>query len=866
MADNQPKYNTKRALRRYKIIGILFAVSSVVILLKAGYLMIVARDYWLAVGQKFESENQPLPATRGNILSADGQVLATSLPEYRIYFDPMSWEPDSARKVKDQHLRDSLLHFYMDSIVNGMHRILPNVNPHTLRQRILQGRRRKEHNISLYPKRVTYLQLTELKKLPIFRLPVSKGGFRAEEFRRRKNPYGNLAARTVGKLRTDNDSALSGLELAFDAELSGRPGVFHREKVSNRSINIVDTLAEDGCDVVTTLDVGIQDLTEKVLGDQLRSLNARAGMCILMEVATGDVKAISSLSRLKDGSYAEIEPRAVTNMMEPGSVFKPMSFMVAMDDGKITMNTTYDTGSGVKDIYGRKMRDSDWRKGGNGVMTVPEIIKRSSNVGVSGLIDRAYGRDPDKFVEGLQRIGVMEDLHIPIPGYRVPRIRYKRDNPSRWYGTTLPWMSIGYETQVPPISTLTFYNGVANGGKLVQPRFVTEIRRNDEVVKDFPVVVLREKMCKDQTLRDIQTCLEGVVGKNSGTGKAAYSKYFRIAGKTGTAQIWSKHGFAANYLVSFAGYFPTDRPKYSMIVCIEKTAPAYGGAHCGPVFKKIAETVMARDLNPDYRAARDSTAQRHTLPFMAAGNLNALNHVLNAFGMGQQGLPVTASGIVWGSNAGEDKRVVLTQETHTQGMPSLIGYGLRDAVYRLERMGLHVKATGVGHVVRQSIAPGAQIKRGMRVGLLLSPNDERHLSENEDQAFRRMYGLPIEKKDSTQQPKESSHAETDKSRQSTEPSSETKKTTKATPSHPAMNEKHKEQKLIPSSSAKSLSSSSKSSSSSAKTAASSSKSASSSSKTTASSGSSRSTNSSSVSKSDKRESSPNKKTPKGAKS
>jgi len=282
-----------------------------------------------------------------------------------------------------------------------------------------------------------------------------------------------------------------------------------------------------------------------------------------------------------------------------------------------------------------------------------------------------------------------------------------------------------------------------------------------------------------------------------------------------------------------------------MVVAVEKPAPAYGGAHCGPVFKKIAETVMARDLNPDYRAARDSTAQRHTLPFMAAGNLNALNHVLNAFGMGQQGLPVTASGIVWGSNAGEDKRVVLTQESHTQGMPSLIGYGLRDAVYRLERMGLHVKATGVGHVVRQSIAPGAQIKRGMRVGLLLSLNDERHLSENEDQAFRRMYGLPIEKKDSTQQPKESSHAETDKPRQSTKTSSETKKTTKASPSHPATNEKHKEQKLIPSSPSKSSSSSSK---------------------TTASSGSSRSTNSSSASKSEKREPSPNKKTPKGAKS
>ena len=840
MDDKQPKYNTRRVLARYKFIGFLFGFFGLVILFKAAYLMTVDRDYWLAVNAKFESEYKPLPATRGNILSADGQLLATSLPEYRIFLDPMSWERDPVKREKDQKRRDSILTHCMDSIVNGMHQIIPDLDPQALRRRIIEGRRKKKHNIALYSqKRVTHLQLLELKKLPLFRLSVGMGGFRYEEFRRRKNPYGNLAARTVGKLRSDNDSALSGLELAFDTELSGRPGVCHREKVSNRYIDVVDTTAEDGCDVVTTLDVSMQDLTEKVLGDQLRQLNARAGMCILMEVATGDVKAISSLSRLSDGSYAEIEPRAVTNMMEPGSVFKPMSFMVAMDDGKITMNSTYDTGSGVKDIYGRKMRDADWRKGGNGVMTVPEIIKRSSNVGVSGLIDRAYGRDPDKFVEGLQRIGIMEDLHIPIPGYRVPRIRYKRDNAAKWYGTTLSWMSIGYETQVPPISTLTFYNGVANGGKLVQPRFVTEIRRNDEVIKEFPVVVLREKMCKDQTLRDIQTCLEGVIGKNSGTGKAAYSKYFRMAGKTGTAQIWSKHGFAANYLVSFAGYFPADRPKYSMIVCIEKTAPAYGGAHCGPVFKKIAETVMARDLNPDYRTARDSTEQLHSLPFMAAGNLNALNNVLTGIGMGHQGLPVTASGIVWGYNAGEDKRIILSQEAASQGMPSLIGYGLRDAVYRLERMGLRVKATGVGHVVRQSIAPGTKVQRGMRVGLLLSLNDDRHLSENEDLAFRRMYGLPIEKKDSTQKTADSSRTAAVKSEHSVVSNSDNKKTKPTPANHSGTSEKNKEQKSGSSSTSKSTASTSKGSASSS---------------------------SSSASKNNKNEASSNKKTPKGSKS
>lgn len=681
--------------------------------------MFVQHDYWMAVSTKFESRFKPLAATRGNILSADGQVLATSLPEYRIYLDPMSWEPDSARRVKDQIVRDSILTTKMDSMLTGMKRIIPDLDIEKTRAAILKGRAQQKHNISLYPKRVTYIQLTELKKVPLLNLPIGKSGFTTEEFRRRKNPYGRLAIRTIGNLRSENDEALNGLELAFDSVLSGKPGVCHRQKVANRYINLVDTPAVDGCDVVTTIDVGMQDLTEKVLGNQLRAIGARAGMCILMEVQTGNVKAMSSLSRLENGNYAEIDPRAVTNMMEPGSVFKPMSFMVAMDDGKINMNTTCNTGNGIREMHGRKMRDSDWRKGGNGVLTVPEIIKKSSNVGVSTLIDNAYASNPDQFVSGLQRIGIMEDLHIPIPGYKKPRIRYRRDNPDRWYGTTLPWMSIGYETQIPPISTLTFYNGVANGGKLVAPRFVTEVRRGNEVVQEYPTVVLRERMCKPEVLRNIQICLEGVVGKNTGTGKLAYSKNFAIAGKTGTAQIWSKEGFASNYLVSFAGYFPADRPRYSMIVCIEKGAPAYGGIHCCPVFKKVAEGVMAKNRKTDYKAAIDTTALRTVPPMMQNGNLVTLSQVLNELQVPHRNNYRTSEGLAWGAPAHQGT-VMLNNETSSKGLPSVIGYGLRDAVYRLERMGVKVKVTGMGRVVAQSLPAGTPIKPKMVVKIALS--------------------------------------------------------------------------------------------------------------------------------------------------
>ncbi len=694
--------------------------------------MFVEHDYWMTVSLRYEKKLKKLPATRGNILSADGQVLATSLPEYRLFLDPMSWEPDSARRVKDQVVRDSILNTKMDSMLTGMKRILPDMNVEKTREAIIQGRRKHSHSISLYPRRVTYIQLTELKKVPLLNLPLAKSGFSTEEYRRRKNPYGRLAIRTIGSLRSENDEPLNGLELAFDSLLSGKPGTYHKLKVANRFITQIDTPSVDGCDLVTTIDVGMQDLTEKVLGDQLRSIGARAGMCILMEVQTGNIKAISSLSRLENGGYAEIDPRAVTNMMEPGSVFKPMSFMVAMEDGKIDMNTTCNTGNGIREMHGRKMRDSDWRKGGNGVLTVPEIIKKSSNVGVSTLIDNAYASNPDQFVAGLQRIGIMEDLHIPIPGYKKPRIRYRKDNPDRWYGTTLPWMSIGYETQVPPISTLTFYNGVANGGRLVAPRFVTEARRGDEVVQEFPTVVLREKMCKPEVLRNIQICLEGVVGKNTGTGKLAYSKYFSVAGKTGTAQIWSKGGFASNYLVSFAGYFPADRPRYSMIVCIEKGAPAYGGIHCCPVFKKIAEGVMAKNHKTSYEAAIDTTALRSAPPMMQSGNLVALNEVLRELRLPHRNNYQTSEGLAWGASVHQGT-LMLNNEPPQKGLPSVIGYGLRDAVYRLERMGVKVKISGFGRVVAQSLPPGTPIKAGMVVQIQLSmekkPNIDLEMSE-----------------------------------------------------------------------------------------------------------------------------------------
>lgn len=550
------------------------------------------------------------------------------------------------------------------------------------------------------------------------------GGFHTEEFKTRKNPYGHLANRTIGDLYYMKDSARTGLELKFDSVLRGKPGIAHRQKVLNRYLTIIDKPAEDGLDVQTTLNVGMQDICEKALSDKLTEIDANSGVCILMEVATGDIKAMTSLRKMNDGSYQEINADAVKNLYEPGSVFKPMSFLVGMDDGYIHMTDVVDVGCGIKEMYGRKMRDANWRSGGSGVVTVPQILQKSLNVGVSTLIDRAYHNQPRKFVEGIYRIGVAEDLKIPIPGYAKPRIRMPKSDLSNWSKTALPWMSIGYETQIPPITTVNFYNGIANNGKMLRPRLVKAILKNGEVVKDFPVVVLREHMAKPEAVKNIQDCLESVV--SIGLGKKAGSPFFHVSGKTGTAQIWTKNGFAAQYLVSFAGYFPSEHPLYSCIVCIQKGAPASGGGMCAPVFKRVAETVMAQRRSTDYTSVRDT--MNCLQPLVCAGNINAAQTILEQLNIKFQSALNSSdeNTLTWGVARTDGSGVTLNSVSVPKDeiVPDVRGYGLRDAIYRLERMGLRVRVRGIGRVSSQNLQPGYRFKRGQQIELILGDPDD----------------------------------------------------------------------------------------------------------------------------------------------
>lgn len=748
---NKPEDRVK-VMNRFGVVIAAAFVLGVVIMGRLCQLTFVEGEYWQRVSQRYVMDSLLLPAQRGNILSSDGQVLATSLPQYRLYMDFIVYDKDSLRGAIAQAWRDSIIcsdtlrvipgrlnkrkeiipesvqqhnidscRAVMAEMCGGMHRIFPDIDSAAFHKLLVDGRAKRSHHWCLYRPKVSYIQYCEVKKLPYFCYGTNRNGFHTQEYRTRKNPYGKLAARTVGDLYGEKDSARCGLELSFDSVLSGKPGYCHRQKVLKNFVNICDKMPENGCDVRTTLNIEMQDLVEKALGDQLKDIGADFGVCILMEVATGDIKAISSLDRLADGSYKEISNRAISLLMEPGSVFKTVSFMVGLDDGAFNLNTRIETGSGIWEMYKRKMKDSNWGRGGHGNITACEVLECSSNIGTSRLIDQFYHDKPEKYVRGVYRTGIQEDLQLPLVGYARPNIRMpKKDKTGRywanWSNTALPWMSIGYETQVPPISTLTFYNGIANGGKMMYPRFVKSIERDGQVVREYPTRVLRSQMCKPTTIRDLQIALRNTVVK--GTAKAAGSKNFSVSGKTGTAQIWTKAGNSSKYLISFVGYFPSEQPQYTMIVCIKKSSPAYGGTHCGPVFKYVAEAVMAQKRESSYLSARDTVNAHH--PVVHPGNMSAMRSTLSQLGMNYNDARQSGQGR-WGNvEHANGSYTIHADETGTGIMPNLKGYGLRDAVYRLESMKLKVKVNGRGRVVQQSISAGSAVRPGMTVTLHLT--------------------------------------------------------------------------------------------------------------------------------------------------
>lgn len=631
----------------------------------------------------------------------------------------MSGEKDEKRRKKDQARRDSLLKHNLDSICIGLNKIFPDKSVAQFKAHLRKGRQAKSRNFLIYPKRISYIQYKEVKRLPIFCLNRYKGGFKELAYNQRKKPFGSLAARTLGDVYADTaKGARNGIELAFDTILKGRDGLTHRQKVMNKYLNIVDVPPVDGCDLISTIDVGMQDICEKALVDKLKELNASVGVVVLMEVATGEVKAIVNMMQGKDGNYYEMRNNAISDMLEPGSTFKTASIMVALEDGKITPDYVVDTGNGQMPMHGRVMKDHNWHRGGYGKLTVTEILGVSSNVGTSYIIDHFYGSDPQKFVDGLKRMSIDQPLQLQIAGEGKPNIRGPKER-TYFSKTALPWMSIGYETQVPPINILTFYNSIANNGVTVRPKFVKAAVKDGEIVKEYPTEVINPKICSDKTLEQIREILRKVVGE--GLAKPAGSKQFHVSGKTGTAQI--SQGAAGyktgrtNYLVSFCGYFPSETPKYSMIVSIQKPGlPASGGLMAGSVFSKIAERVYAKDLRLPLTNAIDTNSV--VIPNVKAGEMRETQRVLDELNVKVQEKIADSGKEVWGSAHVAPQAVILESRSNMQNfVPSVIGMGAKDAVYLLESKGLKVSLSGVGRVKSQSIANGTVIKKGQTIRL-----------------------------------------------------------------------------------------------------------------------------------------------------
>lgn len=703
--------NKSSIFTRYFFVVLVLALVGVSIVVRAGIIMFGERQYWNDVAERFVKENVAVNPNRGNILSADGDLMASSLPEYRIYMD---FKAGGKRK-------DSLLLLYMDSICHGLHKIFPDRSASEFKRTLLRGRKAGSRNFLIYPKRISYIQYKEAKALPVFNMNKYAGGFYEQAYNQRKKPFGSLAARTLGDVFADTAlGAKNGIELAFDTLLKGQKGVTHRQKVMNRYLSITDIPPVDGCDIITTIDVDMQDICEKALVDKLKELNAFVGVAVLMEVKTGDVKAIVNMTRGSDGNYYEMRNNAISDMMEPGSTFKTASVMVALEDGKVEPDTQVDTGNGVKRMYGSSMKDHNWNRGGYGVIDVTRTLEVSSNVGVSSIIDQYYHDNPQKFVDGLKKLGITDSLPLQIPGGGKPNIKGPKE---RYFAkTTLPWMSIGYETQVPPLNILTFYNAIANDGVMVCPRFVKAAVKDGEVVEEYPVKVMREQICSESTLQKIRKILRLVVSE--GLAKPAGSKQFAVAGKTGTAQIsQGASGYTSGgrkYLVSFCGYFPADAPKYSLIVSIQKPGlPASGGQMAGSVFSKIAERVFAKNLSYDIKYAVDSTS--NVIPAVKDGDLRETQYVLTRLDIPTSG-SISRNGkeTVWGRARQDSTAVVLEQhEISGNTMPNVRGMGAKDAVYLLEQVGLRVRLSGVGHVTSQSITPGSHFRRGQTVALHL---------------------------------------------------------------------------------------------------------------------------------------------------
>ena len=721
-----PKSN--RIIFCYFFIVFLLVCVAGSVLIRASQTAFVERDYWLHLDSIQKRPDRLVYPSRGNIFSADGKLMATSVPCYYLYID---FAADCySNKTKKWSSLDTFLyskHNGVDSLSVYLSRKLKDRTPAGYKKYLLSGlnAKKKSRQFPICRDKVSYSDLKEIKKFPFLRLGVFKSGFYTREMVERQKPFGTLASRTIGDTFRDIDpktgltKGKNGLELQYDTLLHGVAGLNSVRRLGGGWTNVVEVEPVEGMDIRTTIDINIQDIAEKSLLDMLKKIDAASGTAVVMEVATGEVKAITNMGRIREGVYGEDTNHAVADETEPGSTFKVASIMVALEDGVCQPGDTVDVGNGIYMYKGARMTDHNNNKGGYGRISVEQAIWYSSNIGVAKTVLKGYEKNPTKFVEGLYRIGLNEDLRLEIPGAGRAKIRRPDDTVRYWSKTALPWMSFGYETQIPPIYTLAFYNAIANNGKMVRPIFTKEILHNGKTVQSFSTEVVRESICSERTLNMIKDMLLGVVEK--GTGKAVHSDFVRIAGKTGTAQIASGGVYRqAGHQVAFCGYFPADEPKYSCIVVIRQPRNGYpsGGTMSGGVVRAIAEKIYASHMSFDVRdMERDSMAVM--VPRVKGGDLRAVEDVLDELDIKADTDSLETKWVV-ASAEQEENKVKLSDLTIREGLvPRVVGMGAKDAVFLLEQAGLRVSLSGVGRVVSQSIQPGQRVSKGQTVLLTL---------------------------------------------------------------------------------------------------------------------------------------------------
>ena len=695
-------------------VGAIYTMVLLVAILIVGRVVILQLfegDKWRSKAQTLSQRDIIVHANRGDICADDGRLLASSLPYYQVRMD-----------FRASGLTDSVFRANVDSLALQLSRFFKDKSPKEYRRKLWNAKYRTKSNryVLINPRKINYNELKVIKTFPLFRMGRNKGGLICEQENKRVQPHINLATRTIGYLIEGEQKQLVGkvgFEGAYESELKGVDGISIMQKMSGRWLPVNQVEPKDGNDLITTIDVNYQDVAESALHQQLIKYNADHGSAILMEVKTGAIKAIANLGfDSRTQSYREIYNYAVGEATEPGSTFKLASMMALLEDGYIGPMDSVDTGNGIYRFYNEKMRDS--HHGGYGKITVQEAFEKSSNVGISRLVYEHYKNKPRSFINRLYEFRLNEPLGLDIKGEGIPKIKYP-DDPT-WSGVSLPWMSIGYAVQQTPLQTLTFYNAIANDGKMMKPRFVKELRYHGDVIRKFDNEVLKSKICSNETLDRVQNMLKGVVLR--GTARNLRNSSYKIAGKTGTAQIADKNkGYGHKvYQASFVGYFPADDPMYSCIVVINrpnKTKGFYGNQVAGPVFKTIADKVyaMSYSIHP---AKPNDQEDGPKVPVSLNGNKKDLDKVFDGLNIEIANKDIQSD---WVITSRKDSIIEYKYRRVKKFLvPNVKGMGVQDALYILENSGLRVSVNGVGTVMKQSLRPGSYFKKGDRIRIDLS--------------------------------------------------------------------------------------------------------------------------------------------------